>query len=401
MGIAVASLGGAAWLLYRGILSTPMIRATAIYCASLFGLCWFLHSELYRRRPAPQRLTTFYFFVAAGGALGAIVVGIVAPYVLPGNYELAFGFFLVAALALIATWAFGWFVRGFWVGTVVIMIALIANQVRADRINVVARDRNFYGTVWVTSLHDSSARAVVRTLYHGVITHGREIFRQDLHAIPTTYYGHNSGIGFALDLCCGNRPRRVGVIGLGTGTLATYGTPGDVFRFYDINPAVEPLARRYFTFLRESKAKVEVVDGDARVSMAREAPQQYDVIAIDAFSGDAIPVHLITSEALEVYKRQLRPNGVVVFHVSNRYLNLPPVVEQIARHAGMHTAFISSPDESIHDVWTSDWVIVTADSALIANPQVKAATDSITVPPRLRRWTDDYNSLIPILRTHR
>src|SRR5262249_18056732 len=197
----------------------------------------------------------------------------------------------------------------------------------------------------------------IRTLYHGVITHGRQIYRADLAAEPNTYYGHNSGVGLALDLCCADRPRRVGVIGLGTGTLASYGKPGDVFRFYDINPAVEPSARGRFTYLRNSLAKIDVVTGDARISMANEPPQQYDVIAIDAFSGDAIPVHLITEQALELYKRHLSPRGIVAFHVSNRYLDLPPVVELIARRAGMKTAFISSDDVDPKDVWTSDWVL--------------------------------------------
>lgn len=398
LALAAGALGATAQLLFRGVLATPIVRATIVYCVSLFLLCWFCHSELYRRRPSPRGLTGFYFCLAAGGALGAILVGIVAPSVLPGNYELPFGLFAVATLALVVTWTAGWAARGFWFVAAGVMLALLVTQVRRDHANVLIRERNFYGTLHVTHVHDSAAAADVRTLLHGVITHGRQIFREDLHDAPTTYYGRTTGVGLALEHCCNGGPRRIGVIGLGTGTLAVYGKPGDVIRFYDINPAVEPIARSYFTYLRQSAAKVEIVNGDARVSLATEPPQGYDVLAIDAFSGDAIPVHLITAEALEVYRRHLKPNGVVAFHISNRYLNLAPVVAQLARNAGLGFAFISSEDDLEHDAWHSDWVLVTADTALLSRPPIARERADVEIPPGLRLWTDDYNSLLPILR---
>jgi hypothetical protein len=270
--------------------------------------------------------------------------------------------------------------------------------VRDDRTNALVRVRNFYGTLHVTQVDDETLHAITRTLYHGVIMHGRQVFRADLRTEPTTYYARESGVGLALDLCCDGRPRRIGVIGLGSGTMAAYGKAGDVFRFYDINPAVEPIARAYFTYLRDSKAHIDVVTGDARVSLAAEPPQRYDVLVIDAFSGDAIPVHLITSQALDLYRRHLTPNGIVAFHVSNRFLELPPVVEQLAQHAGLKTAFISSGNDSARDVNTSDWVLVTADEAFLSRPEIADARVDITVPRRLRLWTDDYNSLLPVLR---
>jgi SAM-dependent methyltransferase len=239
---------------------------------------------------------------------------------------------------------------------------------------------------------------VVRTLYNGVIEHGQQVYREDLFNAPTTYYGTASGVGLALNLCCLNRPRRVGVIGLGTGTIAAYGKPGDVFRFYDINPAVEHVARGSFTYLRDSKAKVEVVIGDARVSLASESPQNYDVIAVDAFSGDAIPVHLITTEALDVYKRHLAPGGVIAFHVSNRHLNLAPVVQQLADHGNMKAVLIASGDDLKHGVSSSDWVLVTTNALMIDALHYSKDREDIKVAPGLRRWTDDYNSLLPILR---
>src|SRR5262249_19728476 len=161
-----------------------------------------------------------------------------------------------------------------------------------------------------TEYYEPVYHATVRTLYHGTIEHGHQVFRADLGNAPTTYYGRPSGVGLALDLCCGNRPRRIGVIGLGAGTLASYGRPAGGIRFYDSDPAVEPISRGYFTYLRDSRARIEVVTGDARVSLEAEAPQRYDVIAVDAFSGDAIPVHLITCQALAVYRRHLAPGGI-------------------------------------------------------------------------------------------
>ena len=215
---------------------------------------------------------------------------------------------------------------------------------------------------------------------------------------PTTYYGHVSGVGLALDLCCDERPRRVGVIGLGTGTLAAYGRARDVFRFYELNPAVELIARNTFAYLRNSPAKVDIVMGDARLSLAAEPPERYDVLVIDAFSGDAIPVHLLTTQALELYRRHMQPNGIIAFHVSNRFLDLAPVVKQLADHAGLQTAFISSDDDALLDLDSSDWVLVTSNDAFLSEADVASGKQTIAIPRGLHRWTDDYNSLLPVLR---
>jgi SAM-dependent methyltransferase len=394
-------LGAASYLLYKGILSIPIRLAAGIFCGSLFCMCLFLHSELYRLRPAARDLTSFYFYVAAGGAIGAILVGVVAPSVLPGNYELAFGFACVGILALIVTWSIGWLARSISFCTTVVMIGIIVGQVRSDHTNNVMRLRNFYGTLHVTEGEDGTLAATERTLYNGVISHGQEVFRVDLSETPTTYYGRESGVGLAIDRCCAGRPRRIGVIGLGAGTIAAYGRPGDTIRFYDINPAVEGIARSRFRYLRDSPAKVDVVIGDARVSLASEPPQRYDVIAVDAFSGDAIPVHLIDAQALDVYKRHLAPGGIVAFHVSNRYLNLKPVVAQIAARDGMKVAYISNDGDDPKDVWSSDWVLVTANEQFLNDSTITAATTPIDSIPGLRLWTDDYNSLLPIWRQGR
>ena len=396
LGLALAS-----YRLYNGDLHSSVPRTVAIYCGALFAVCLFCHGELYRRRPATGHLTRFYFCLAAGGAVGAVLVGIVAPLVLAGNYEFSIGLGLVAVLAVFATWDLGWQTPVVALAGAVLMAALAVREAKIDRLNAVFMERNFYGTLHVTQERNPRYKAYDRTLFNGIIEHGQQIYRVDLDTAPTTYYGRSSGVGLAVELCCGEGPRRIGVIGLGTGTMAAYGRPGDVVRFYDINPAVEPIARRYFTYLGKSRGRVEIVNGDARLSLAAEAPQRYDVLAIDAFSGDAIPVHLITTEALELYRRHLQPDGVIAFHVSNRYLNLAPVVKQLADNAHLRSVLISNGDDDKRDVFSSDWVLVTANQAFVDALKYSKDREDITVPPGLRRWTDDYNSLLPILRSAR
>jgi SAM-dependent methyltransferase len=396
-----AGMAIAAYRLYKGDLHTSVPVTVALYCAALFAICLFCHGELYRRRPAPEQLTRFYFCLAAGGAIGAVLVGIVAPMLLSGNYEFTIGLALVAALGAFATWDLRPQTPLAALAGAVLMLGLLRREVKGDRKFALFSERNFYGTLHVTQDSDRHYHAWERTLYNGIIEHGQQVYRADLDTAPTTYYGRGSGVGLAANLCCGQRPRRIGVIGLGTGTMAAYGRPGDVVRFYDINPAVEPTARRYFSYLGKSKGRVEIVNGDARLSLEAEPPQRYDVLAIDAFSGDAIPVHLITSEALELYRRHVQPNGVIAFHVSNRYLDLAPVVQELADHAGLKAVLIANGDDDKRDVFSSDWVLVTANQPFVDALHFSKDREDIKVPPGLRRWTDDYNSLLPILRSKR
>jgi spermidine synthase len=399
VGLAIAGLLGSGLLLYGGIFDISILSAAAAYCVGLFVLCLFLHSELYLRRPAPHHLTSFYLHVAAGGALGAVLVGLVAPLVSPGNYDFAIGLLLTAALGLVVAWPGGGVMRGVWTALLVAGIGLVTTQVRDDR-DAIVRVRNFYGTVRVTHVHETG-KADVRSLYHGVIVHGRQVFRIDLRRVPNTYYARTSGLGLALDQCCRNRSRRIGVIGLGTGTVAVYGTAGDTIRFYEINRAVENIARSDFTYLADSPAYMELVRGDARVSLAAERPQRYDVLIVDAFSGDAVPAHLLTRQALEIYRRHLAPGGIVAFHVSNHFLTLAPVVEQLAENAGMQAVRVTSPEDLTRQVLESEWVLVTANAEFLANPAVLLARRPIDVPAGLRLWTDDYSSLFPIIQVSR
>ena len=192
-------------------------------------------------------------------------------------------------------------------------------------------------------------------------------------------------------------PLKVGVIGLGTGTLAVYGAMDDVYRFYEINPAVLAIAQRDFTFLQDSDATIELALGDARLTLEREPKQEFDVLVIDAFSSDAIPVHLITSEALAIYRRHMKPGGIIAFHVTNRFLNLVPVVEALAHAHGMHVVHIADDGE---DSLTSrsDWVLLSDSRELFDRPELAEAATEIATRRDWRLWTDDFNNLVQVLK---
>jgi spermidine synthase len=397
VGFMAVALGGLVFMMSDPRQDMALILAIPFYCGVLFVLCLFCHAELHRLRPSPEHATSFYLLIASGGALGSIFVGVLAPVIFSGSYELGCGLVFLALLVMAATWRQGVGWRLFWAaGSVTTAVVLFFAYARGDGEHNLAKMRNFYGTLRVT---EDAAPPQTRYLYNGTIRHGSQIFTDALHTTPTTYYSHDSGVGLALDLCCGNRPRRVGVIGLGSGTLAAYGRKDDVFRFYDINPLVERIARHWFTYLGESGAGIEVVPGDARLSLAAEPSQHYDVLAVDAFSGDAIPVHLLTSQALELYRRHLAPGGIIAFHVSNKFLDLAPVVQQQADHAGLQTAYIVVPeDDDDKGAYSSDWVLVTANTNFLSQQNVQDGSYNVPLKPRLRLWSDDYNSVLPILK---
>ena len=229
-----------------------------------------------------------------------------------------------------------------------------------------------------------------------MILHGEQYLNPARRQEPTTYYGPDSGVGLAIKLAP-EGARKICVIGLGAGTLAVYGRPGDTYRFYEINAQVIAVAKSEFSFLRDSKAKIEHALGDARLSMEREKPQDCDVIAVDAFSSDSIPVHLITREAMAVYERLLKPGGVIAFHVTNRFLKLAPVVKQIADAAGLHTMLVIDEAEET-DFSKTDWVLVTRDQDYAAREEIAKKAVAIDPIPGLSIWTDDYNNLFRILK---
>ena len=373
-------------------------EAIPLYSVGLFVCCMFFHGELASLKPAPRYLTGFYLMVSLGGAIGGLVVGFIAPKFFNTYYEFGIGLVITLALAaysarkmhiLVPLLALG--VAGFTSYQVYYYIDLLSKDAR-----VMAR--NFYGTLRVKDTGAETESGSVRRLMHGVIMHGEQYLAPARRNEPTTYYGPAAGIGIAIKASQSQSPAvRVGVVGLGAGTLAVYGRAGDTFRFYEINPDVIDVARREFSFLNDSKAKVETVLGDARLAMEREQPQQYDVLAIDAFSSDSIPVHLITSQAMAVYLRHIKPDGIVAFHVTNRFLQLAPVVKRIADEYKLHVALIVDEAEE-NDLAKTDWMLVTRNPALLERKEIADVAAEITEIPGLRLWTDDFNNLFQILK---
>ncbi|MBV8812348.1 MAG: fused MFS/spermidine synthase [Acidobacteriaceae bacterium] len=371
-----------------------------IFLAGLFVCCLFCHAELYRLRPDASDLTRFYLIVAAGGAGGAIFVGLIAPRIFSGIYELPLALSLTAALALLLTWSeHVWSIRLLWVGVSAAMCAVFAANIAAYHQNALALRRSFYGSLRVVQSRHAGPEQT-RTLFHGTIEHGAQFLLPPRRSRPTTYYGPDSGIGILLRECF-PPGKRVGIVGLGVGTVAAYGQPGDTFRFYEINPQVIEIAESLFFYLRQTPSKVQIVEGDGRLSLEPDTSPPFDVLALDAFSGDAIPVHLLTAQAMTLYQRHVRPNGAIAFHVSNNYLDLAPVVRRLAQSAGYKTILIHNHGEDEESILPADWVIVTNNETVLADPALKLRSRVIAPRPGLRLWTDTYNDLLQTLKTPR
>ncbi|MDB5864815.1 MAG: hypothetical protein JWO70_2621 [Betaproteobacteria bacterium] len=390
----LAGAAAMAWALNGDMSISNIKHAIALFCAGLFVACMFFHGELANMKPAPRYLTSFYLMVSLGGALGGFFVGFVAPRLFPTYYEFGLGLVVTVLLAAYVVRRMPLFVPLVVVCAGGFTAYHVYHYVESLSRNALVMKRNFYGTLRVRDT--GSGDDAVRRLMHGVIMHGEQYLSGKRRTEPTSYYGPSSGVGLAIKTL-GTRPLRVAVIGLGTGTLATYGRPGDVYRFYEINPAVVDIARTQFSYLSDSKAKVETVLGDARLTMEREAPQGYDVIAIDAFSSDAIPVHLITREAMAAYLKHLKPDGVIAFHVTNRFLRLSPVVKQLADEQNLRAVLVVDDAEET-DFSRTDWVLVTRNEKLVADKEITKAATAIDTIPGLAVWTDDYNNLFRILK---
>ncbi len=388
-----------------------------VYSAALFICCMVCHGELAALKPAPRRLTAFYLAMAIGGAMGGIFVGAIAPLIFRGYWELE--------MSLVIIWGFGmwtlWRKRGSLPRRVpqialgvaclaaVYSIAFRPAEDSQDTRNATLC-RNFYGVLKVAERGADDPQSHRRVMVHGRTIHGIQYLSEEKRGAPTAYYGAESGVSLALQLHQRSGETepvsgglRVGITGLGIGTVAAFGRPGDTYRFYEINPDVVRLARdpSLFTYLADSKASVEVVLGDARISLEREirsGSQQFDVMVLDAFSGDAIPAHLLTREAFALYLRHLRdPDGVIAINVTNRVLNLKPVVIGIAQSLGLAAAMVRSPGDATL-TFPSEWILLERGGMAEGAERVAASGTAARGPGPTVLWTDDYHPLLSILR---
>jgi SAM-dependent methyltransferase len=398
--LVLAALGVMSWLLVDVDHHYNLKLQLGGFLPGLFLGCLFCHGELYRSRPAPRHLTAFYLVISAGGALGGVLVAVVAPLVFDGYYELGVGLTALALLASFRLMSAGRIAYGLGLLVLLGVAGCAAFDGFRSQKDVRVSVRSFYGVLRVKEYGVPGDTSHLRRLVHGTIMHGEQYMAPAMRDLLTTYYTEPSGIGVAIRSKQGHA-LRVGVVGLGTGTLAAYGRKGDFFKYYDIDANVIRIAKSEFTFVGDSKAQIDIALGDARLTLEREPPQNFDVLAIDAFSSDAIPVHLITREALQAYMRHMKPDGIVAFHVSNRFLNLIPVVGRLANELELKAVLVEDdpPDDDNTLRSRSDWVLVSRDpKALAAAEIVEAGASEADDNPDWRTWTDDYSNLIQILK---
>jgi hypothetical protein len=371
-----------------------------LYSGGLFICCMTCHGELSRLKPNPAHLTRYYLALALGGAIGGLFVAVAAPHVFHSYLELPLSLIACAALTVAAVWPQlpRLPLRAAAVLFVAALAGFLAYHQVVDGRKYVASVRNFYGLLRVTDLPEDNENTAMRKLVNGTIIHGVQIADQIRRREPTSYYGPKSGIGRAMALVQQRSHVRVGVVGLGAGVLAAYCRSGDVFRFYEINPLDVAVAKQYFTFLKDCPGSCDIAPGDARLTLEAQPPQNFDVIAVDAFSSDAIPVHLLTREAFGVYLRHLKTDGILAVHVSNRYLDLAPIVARDAAEFRDFAYEITDDDEQDY-LSNSTWMLVGRDTHSFVLLGFQGAPVIRRGAPRaLRTWTDDYSNLYQILK---
>jgi hypothetical protein len=381
------------------------------YCLLLFATCMLCHGELYLLRPSAEYLTMFYLMVSIGGALGGIFVSLIAPLIFNGYWEFFVGLAMTIAILLTvlrrnrfenlaARARFVSVVFGLVTALLVILSTFFSGALYARR--------NFYGVIRVRELILQGSGENAYVMSHGITVHGIQFINPKLREMPTTYYVRESGAGLAIlnhPRYLNNEAMRVGLLGLGIGTLVSYGRSGDDFRLYEINPVVVDLAQgqgNYFSFLKDSPANITMVLGDARISLERELaegkPQKFDVLVLDTFSSDSIPVHLATKEAFALYLAHLAPDGIIAVHITNLHLDLQPVFWQLAQYYELSIARVNYPGDS-NAGYASHWILLSRDPSLLEIPAIQnRSVDLKGYSTNIKLWTDDYSNLFQVLK---
>ncbi len=401
--LALSLLGVIRTLLTGAAVS--IVLQVMTYLSALYFCCMVCHGELAKQRPSPRYLTSFYLLISLGGAGGGLFVGVLAPAVFPAYWELHIGIVacLIATLAVFfrdkASVLYHGQSRPAWVGLLVwsgLLVHALQTHAREAVSSALAVTRNFYGVLRIVDEQPAGTAPAHRGMYHGSILHGVQFLEPEHKRNPTTYYGEQSGAGLALRFHRTNSPRHIGVVGLGVGTLATYGQKADRLRFYEINPDVITLAQQYFTYLSDSPAKSTMVLGDARLSLEQEPNNQFDVLVLDAFSGDAIPTHLLTHEAGQLYTRHLKPDGILCIHISNLHFDLRPVVLGLARDLGMQATCVEAPADESRGQLMCHWMLLTREA--LPPELLNDAHEVEGLPSKSIQWTDEWSNLLSVLR---
>jgi hypothetical protein len=406
----LVGLGAMAFVMFDHGGSTNLKLVIPAMLGGLFCCCMVCHGELARHKPDTRFLTYFYLLISAGGVLGGFFVAIVAPHIFRTYVELPLWMAVCVLLTLVIAWketrSRGWILKTpARLALMTFLLALVTymgvHKYRVDR-HYHLQVRNFYGVLQVEDIETGNQDGRVRSLVHGTIEHGAQLLDPDFRHEPTLYYIHTSGVGLAMQFLKGRGRMHVGAIGLGAGVLASYCRIGDVYRFYDINPEVIKIANSEFTFLHDCPGKVDVSLGDARLMLESQPPQDFDLLVVDAFSGDAIPVHLLTREAVIEYFRHLNSEGILAVHVSNKYLDLVPIVAGIAENLGKHAIGVFDADAEGKYPASSDWVLVTGNPAIFNDPIFEAdSVEDVRSKSNLRGGGDDYSNVLQILNLNK
>jgi hypothetical protein len=437
------------WLVFQRWADLRLTVQITIYCAVLFVICMCCHGELVRLKPVGRSLTLFYLMIAAGGAFGGFIVSFAAPLLFEGLWEYHLG--LVGSCLLVAlsfagdrrstlflpsfklvahrpyvSLQFMSYGKPWWLWSIIAclfggLLVGVGKSIAGDLKDVVVMSRDYYGTLRVLE-HDYGAlpiferfgakQAVGRSLYHGQVLHGFQfLIPRPARSLATAYYTKRSGVGLALQFHPrrfgdegGERTLHVGGLGLGVGTIAAHAIPGDRFRFYELNPTVERMAREYFGYLSDSEArgaKVDVVLGDGRIALERELRErgsnQFDILVVDAFSSDAIPVHLLTRECFDTYWSHLKEDGILAINITNRYLDLRPVVRGAAEEVGKEAVWVVLTGSGKTSL--SNWILITSNPEFVHSPAVEKARRPL--PRETLVWTDDYSNLVEVVSDRR
>ncbi|MBZ5709151.1 spermidine synthase [Nannocystis pusilla] len=377
-GVAAVVLAGAAavaYTLWRVQHDSPdsfryiAPLAGALLCMLLFGFLWSLRVPTGPSDPVPMDSPSGPRWIDAGARINH------------GRARLAW-LLPIAAIVLLA-----------------VNLVIEARYRTSEALTI---ERGFFGVLRVADRYTHDPLQARRILFHGAINHGFQYLDRERQMWHNSYFAEESGIGTALTRHPKRRagePLKIGLLGLGSGTLLTYGRPGDSIRIYEIDPEVEPLSRRYFTYFERTEAATEVVLGDGRLSLEREPDQAYDVLILDAFSSDAIPMHLLTREAFETYFRHLEPDGILAANMSNRHVDIRPVLKQLAQHFAREFVWIENHSDDPRGVYAADWGLLSNNRAFLDDPLVKTRQgDTSGVSTDLRMWTDDYSNLFAVLK---
>ncbi|HEV3197273.1 MAG TPA: fused MFS/spermidine synthase [Bryobacteraceae bacterium] len=403
-----AALFFMAYRLWIGHASMPHRLVISLLALALFVACMVCHGELVRLKPHPRYLTGFYVIVSLGGAVGGLFVGLMAPNLFRAYYEFPIGLALCAVVAFIVFTKDLWRISPLRKGVAMVVLMLMLGgylfflgsimHTMVSGYRVV--ERNFYGQLRVHDVgNPRTDEDAVRRFVHGTINHGEQSLRQEHRRQPITYFCENSGIGRAMR-AQESKPRRIGILGLGCGTLAAYGKAGDTLRIYEINPLVLDIAQNQFTYLSDTPAKVEVAMGDGRLVLESEKDsQQFDLLVMDAFSGDSVPVHLITREAFATYFRHLKPHGILAVNISNAYLDLEPVMERAA-NAFDKVALVYHYDPSDEDFlcFGCSWTLIMDHATADTYPELRTYAKELHPGRPFRIWTDDFSNMYSILK---